>query len=60
MARKYPHTHVTGVDVAPVPFDPSVLPSNLTFEIDDINEGLEHFYNCYDVVHMRECSPLHL
>ena len=53
MARRYPHTRVLGVDVAPVPFDASVLPANLTFEIDDINDGLEHFYGQFDVVHMR-------
>ncbi|CAG8654539.1 12760_t:CDS:2, partial [Acaulospora colombiana] len=44
---------VLGVDVAPPPMDTGVLPPNLQFEIDDINLGLSHFYDQYDVVHVR-------
>lgn len=57
MARKYPHTSVTGVDLAPTPFDPSLFPPNLTFEIDDVNKGLDHFYNQFDLIHVR-CATI--
>lgn len=53
MARKYPHVSVLGVDLSPTPLDQSLLPPNLSFEIDDVNEGLEHFHNQFDVIHMR-------
>lgn len=53
MATKFPHAVVTGVDVAPTPLDMDTLPPNLSFEIDDVNLGLEHFHNQFDLVHMR-------
>jgi hypothetical protein len=53
MAREFPHCEVTGVDLAPVPVDPAELPSNCHFEIDDVNFGLAHFHNQFDVVHAR-------
>ncbi|PVF94115.1 S-adenosyl-L-methionine-dependent methyltransferase [Serendipita vermifera] len=53
MARRFPHAFVLGVDVAPPPMDTSVFPPNLQFEIDDVNLGLSHFYDQYDVVHVR-------
>ncbi|PVG04486.1 S-adenosyl-L-methionine-dependent methyltransferase [Serendipita vermifera] len=53
MAREFPHCDVTGVDLAPVPVDPAELPSNCHFEIDDVNLGLSHFHNQFDVVHAR-------
>ncbi|PVF99500.1 S-adenosyl-L-methionine-dependent methyltransferase [Serendipita vermifera] len=56
MARVYPHAYVVGVDLAPVPIDASILPSNCRFEVDDVNLGLEHFYGQYDVVHARLIS----
>ncbi|CAG8720041.1 13107_t:CDS:2, partial [Acaulospora colombiana] len=42
-----------GVDLTPPPVDTGVFPSNLQFEIDDINNGLSHFYDQYDLVHLR-------
>lgn len=56
MARKYPHASVIGIDLAPPPVDTSQLPSNLRFEIDDVNHGLMHFHNQFDLVHMRSVS----
>jgi hypothetical protein len=53
MARKYPHCSVVGVDLAPTSLDPSLFPPNITFEIDDVNNGLAHFHESFDVVHAR-------
>ncbi|KAG8791092.1 hypothetical protein FRC16_000605 [Serendipita sp. 398] len=53
MAREFPHAAVTAVDLAPVPIDAASLPSNVQFEIDDVNKGLEHFKDMFDLVHIR-------
>lgn len=53
MARRYPHVSVLGVDLAPTPIDLSLIPQNLSFEIDDVNRGLEHFHGQFNVIHMR-------
>jgi hypothetical protein len=53
MARRYPHCSVLGVDLAPTPIDQSLIPPNLSFEIDDVNAGLEHFHEEMDIIHMR-------
>lgn len=53
MAKKYEHCSVVGVDLAPTPFDPSLFPPNLTFEIDDVNKGLDHFFNKFHLIHIR-------
>lgn len=53
MAERFPHTLVTGVDLAPTPVDTAGFPSNLQIEIDDINFGLAHFHGQFDLVHMR-------
>lgn len=53
MAREFPHAEVVGVDLAPVPIDPETLPPNCRFEIDDINLGLDHLKDTFDVVHVR-------
>ncbi|CAG8709886.1 10657_t:CDS:2, partial [Acaulospora colombiana] len=41
------------VDLAPPPVDTGAFPPNLRFEIDDINLGLAHFYDQFDLVHAR-------
>lgn len=51
MARENPHSNVRGVDLVPCPA--TDVPSNCSFEIDDINCGLEHFYGQFDLVHAR-------
>lgn len=56
MAREYPHVSVVGVDLAPTPLDPASVPSNCRFEVDDVNLGLGHFYDQFDVVHARLIS----
>ncbi|KAG8838014.1 hypothetical protein FRC18_006847 [Serendipita sp. 400] len=56
MAREYPHANVIGVDLAPTPIDIDNTPSNCRFELDDVNMGLAHFYDSFDVVHARFIS----
>ena len=51
MALEFPHARVVAVDLAPSVIDDP--PPNCTFELDDINQGLSHFYGQFDVVHMR-------
>lgn len=53
MAKRYPHANVVGVDLAPTPIDQSLCPSNLRFEIDNINNGVTRFYNQFDLIHFR-------
>lgn len=51
MAREFPHATVRGVDLIPCPA--TDVPPNCSFEIDDIDCGLEHFYGMFDLVHTR-------
>lgn len=53
MAKRYPHAKVTGVDLAPNVLDQTIIPSNLHFEVDDVNNGLRRFHDKFDVVHAR-------
>ncbi|PVF95012.1 S-adenosyl-L-methionine-dependent methyltransferase [Serendipita vermifera] len=53
MARQFPHARVRGVDLTPTPLREDQMPANIEFEIDDINLGLGHFANRFDLVHMR-------
>lgn len=53
MAARFPHTEVQGIDLAPAPLDPALVPANLQFSVDDINNGLEHLYGQFDLVHSR-------
>ncbi|KZV94251.1 hypothetical protein EXIGLDRAFT_767312 [Exidia glandulosa HHB12029] len=54
VANEYPHCLTVGVDLVPVTrLD---LPRNARMEVDDINLGLEHFYDQFDVVHARLIS----
>ena len=53
MAREFPDAEVVGVDLAPIPVEPGATPPNCQFEIDDINLGLSHFKDSFDVVHIR-------
>jgi len=55
MAKKFPHCHVVGVDLAPrtnMPF----IPPNLRLEFDDANLGFPHYHGCFDVIHARSIS----
>ncbi|KAG8797031.1 hypothetical protein FRC17_007876, partial [Serendipita sp. 399] len=53
MSKEYPHCDFVGIDLAPVPIESENVPSNCRFELDDINNGLAHFHNTFDVVHAR-------
>jgi hypothetical protein len=53
MARNFPHVEVLGVDISPTPITVEQSPENLRFEIDDVNNGLDHFKNSFELVHMR-------
>ncbi|KAG8835203.1 hypothetical protein FRB91_001163 [Serendipita sp. 411] len=53
VAREFPHCQVVGIDLAPVPVESDSLPENCRFEVDDINNGLSHFYDSFDLVHAR-------
>lgn len=53
MAKQYPHASIIGVDLAPTPLDLSLCPPNITFQIDDITQGLTHFHGQFDVVHAQ-------
>lgn len=53
MAHRFPHAAVKGIDLAPTPLDVANFPPNLQMEISDINDGLTHCFQSYDLVHMR-------
>lgn len=52
MGELFPHAEVVGLDLAPanLPRDPT---PNCRFECDDVNFGLSHYKNSFDVVHAR-------
>ena len=53
MAKAYPHAQFVGVDLAPVPLDATKYPRNVRFEIDNVDQGLAHFYGQFDLVNGR-------
>lgn len=53
MAQKFPNCAVLGIDLAPPPIPAESLPSNCAFEIQDVNLGLERFYNSFDLIQLR-------
>ena len=55
-ASRYPHVEVIGTDLAPAIMSENDVPINCRFELDDVNRGLEHFYDQMDLVHMRAVS----
>jgi SAM-dependent methyltransferase len=52
MADKYPSASVTGVDLAPT--QPTWVPSNLQFEIEDVEEDWLYRKNSFDFIFGRE------
>ncbi|KDQ63063.1 hypothetical protein JAAARDRAFT_694199 [Jaapia argillacea MUCL 33604] len=58
VALDFPHCSAVAVDL--VPMQSLTMPPNLRrelmLEVDDINLGLEHFYNDFNVVHVRLIS----
>lgn len=53
MAKKFSHAEVVGVDLVPIPSEAESVPPNCRFEIDDVEHGLSHFRNQFDLVHAR-------
>ncbi|KAG9019382.1 hypothetical protein FRB90_003189 [Tulasnella sp. 427] len=51
-ARRFPHTDVVGIDLAPANLTRQP-PPNCTFECDDVNLGLDHYHGCFDVINAR-------
>ncbi|BCR91145.1 uncharacterized protein ACHE_61031S [Aspergillus chevalieri] len=58
MADEYPSAKVTGVDLSPI--QPSFVPPNCVFEIDDMTLPWTYSPNQFDFIHIREmfgCIP---
>jgi trans-aconitate methyltransferase len=53
MARRFPRAAILGIDLSPTPIDENRTPPNVSFEIDDVNEGLEHYHGLFSLIHMR-------
>ena len=52
MADGFPSAQVTGVDIAPI--QPTWMPPNCTFELDDIEEDWSFRKNSFDFIYARE------
>lgn len=52
MADEYPMVRVTGVDLSPI--QPSFVPPNCTFEIDDMTMPWTYAPERFDFIHVRE------
>jgi SAM-dependent methyltransferase len=50
-AINYPHTTILGNDLSPI--QPTWIPPNLTFELDDLTSPWLHPTNTFDFIHMR-------
>lgn len=58
MADEYPNARVTGVDLSPI--QPTFVPPNCTFEIDDMTMPWTYAPERFDFIHIRElfgCIP---
>ena len=53
MARAYPHASIIGVDLAPCSLHADLEPDNFHFELDNVDLGLSHYFDQFDVVHAR-------
>jgi trans-aconitate methyltransferase len=51
VAERYPNAEIKGIDLSPI--QPSWVPPNATFEVDDFNLDWENDEQ-YDLIHMRE------
>ncbi|KAK3340120.1 S-adenosyl-L-methionine-dependent methyltransferase [Neurospora tetraspora] len=50
-ADKFPNCHVVGTDISPI--QPSWVPPNLSFEIDDYNKEWAYKSDFFDFIHLR-------
>ncbi|KAG8896507.1 hypothetical protein FRC01_011748, partial [Tulasnella sp. 417] len=55
IARAFPHAEVLGIDYQKPPMNRfgGDIPANCRFEQDDVNLGLEHYTNTFDILHAR-------
>lgn len=53
MANKFPHCQVLGIDLAIRELDEDKSLSNLSFEVHDVNNGLDKFHAQFDFIHVR-------
>jgi SAM-dependent methyltransferase len=53
MAKRFQQADVLGIDIAAVPVEAESVPANCQFELDDIELGLPHFENKFDLIHAR-------
>ncbi|KAF6743763.1 hypothetical protein DFP72DRAFT_111671 [Ephemerocybe angulata] len=53
VCRDFPFCEAIGVDLVPIDDSDPEFPPNLRIEVDDLNKGIEHFYDTFDVVHSR-------
>ncbi|KAL4780134.1 S-adenosyl-L-methionine-dependent methyltransferase [Aspergillus varians] len=51
-ADEYPSARVTGVDLSPI--QPSFVPPNCSFEVDDVTMPWTYASNRFDLIHVRE------
>ncbi|KAF6754310.1 S-adenosyl-L-methionine-dependent methyltransferase [Ephemerocybe angulata] len=51
VARDFPDSENIAIDL--VPMQIGTMPPNCTSEVDDINLGMEHYYNHFNVAHTR-------
>ncbi|KAG9048510.1 hypothetical protein FS837_012700 [Tulasnella sp. UAMH 9824] len=56
MAKQFPHVDFLGIDLAPANLN-MTPPPNCRFECDDVNLGITHYKNCFDVIHMSCITP---
>jgi SAM-dependent methyltransferase len=52
MARAYPRASFMGINVVAPFIDFELVPSNVLFEVADLNDGLDPYYDRYDLVHV--------
>jgi len=51
VAKDFPRCNAVAIDL--IPLQESIMPRNLRSEVDDINIGLDHYRDSFDVAHTR-------
>ncbi|KAL7269431.1 hypothetical protein RUND412_007913 [Rhizina undulata] len=54
VADQYPHAGIVGVDLSAI--QPNWVPTNVTFEVDDIEETWQYHDNSFDFIHIRNMA----
>lgn len=53
MAKKFRHCQTLGIDLVLREFDEDQKLPNLSFEVHDVNHGLDKFHSQFDLIHVR-------